>query len=117
MRLNPQSPFSRSNNHLNTQQSNTINYSTVSVGPLPIPQYRNDSKSRTAVMPNSVPINFTTSNYEKFVPNQSLTIFQNEMVPQNNVILPVKQIYEVPKICVHSPKAQGKIIRMDSMST
>lgn len=59
MRLNPQSPFSRANNHFNTQLSSTINCSTVSIGPLPTPKYRNDSKSKTTFNTNNLSINFS----------------------------------------------------------
>ena len=109
IKLNPQSPFSRANNHFNTQISSTINCSTVSVGPLPTPKYRNDSKAKTTFNTNNMSINFSTiSPSEPFVPNQSLTRFQKENITYNNpgsLNGSVNHYYEMPKIYVHSPKA------------
>lgn len=61
LKLNPQSPFSRATNNYNTQLSGTINCSTVSVGPLPTPKYRNESKAKTTFNPNNISINFSTN--------------------------------------------------------
>ena len=109
LKLNPQSPFSKATNHYNTQLSGTINCSTVSVGTLPTPKYRNDSKAKTTFNPNNMSISFSTHKpSEIFVPNQSLTRFQKENITYNNsasLNASVNQNYEMPKIYVHSPKA------------
>ncbi len=85
-----------------------------------MPQYRNDSKARTAITPANFTTNFSTiSTGESFLPNQSLTRFQKELINSNNNSLnsSAAQFYECPRILVHSPKATVKIIRMDSLST